>query len=215
MSIFGKIGRTILKYNPASAMVRNAVLLVVKINFANLAGRMYRAAKTRKSAPWQKIEKLWKNIGGNPDILYNNVRNGMKVKAKHHGGNYAFKFDGYDYDGLEPVTTTAAVTTATPLIIKILNILKQAGLDKPENINKLVKGLKDTADNHLEAVAKEAIANGATAKIVNGKATLTLSPDSVEKHTKKVLTKKDDKTLYIALAVVVILFLFTFNSSNK
>lgn len=213
MSIFSKIKGIVLKYAPPTALGRNSVLFLLKINFANLAGRMYRSAKVRNSKSWQKIEHFWKSIGGDPDHLYNEVKRGMKVKAKHHGGNYAFKFDGYDYDfdSFEPVTTGAAVTTATPLVIKILNILKQAGLDKPENIEKLSTLFKKASDEHLQQAGAEAFKNGAVAKIVNGKPTLSLSGDQVklkQGNTPKADQKKQ-QTIIIVIAVIVVLFLFT------
>lgn len=116
-----KTGRVFVKYNPATGAARNAFLLLTKLNLNRLAERLVLLEKKKPG----KLRKFWESIGGNFEAL---------KRAINHGG----KKRGAQI-GLEPVTTaTAAAVTATPILIKIIKLLEEAGIKK-EDLQKVAK----------------------------------------------------------------------------
>lgn len=124
----------------AAAPVRNAFLLLVKINFAGLATKLARAWDKAPS----KIQNFWNGVGGNIAVLKKNWEQGSKKKRIF--GNMI---------GVEPVSTTAAATAAvaSPLLVTVANVLKDIGIDPEE----LVQIGKDALNAKAQELAKQAL----------------------------------------------------------
>jgi hypothetical protein len=82
--------------------------------------------------------KWWFELGGNRTELRDAIFKGASKKAllagfEEENASRDAIFDGYSGDGVfigvEPVTTAAALATATPIIIKAVEVLKAAGID--------------------------------------------------------------------------------------
>lgn len=135
-----KLKNLFLKFNPASATLRNAYLLLVKTNFKGAANIPYRAAKDKRSAKWKKLSDYWKKLGGNPKTLDLAIQQGMRLEYKHHkkdhkeskpvfiGANFD-NFECMEADTFAPAIATAAIA-ALPVILKVAAMLKQPGDEK-------------------------------------------------------------------------------------
>lgn len=161
MSIFKKVGRFVMKFNPGSVVIRNSFLGLVKLNFAGIAGKMYQAGIGLKNSPVRaKFVKFWKAVGGNPDSLLKAVKVGVKKpirKGKLQGGKFNYDgFDAFEADTFAPAGVGAAIVAATPLLIKALDILKQAGV-KTDDLESAVKNEGDAA---AEEMVKQGIKDG-------------------------------------------------------
>jgi hypothetical protein len=137
-----KAGKVTLKF--AAAPVRNSFLLLVKLNFKNLAGKLQRGID---KAP-DKIKTFWENAGGNYKTLTIAVGQGIKKKAI---GVIGIQL------GLAE-TATAAAVTASPLLIKIAGVLKKIGIDPETIIDFAADKLKQVANDKLEKVNEQAAA---------------------------------------------------------
>jgi len=137
-----KAGKVTLKF--AAAPVRNSFLLLVKLNFKNLAGKLQRGID---KAP-DKIKTFWENAGGSYKTLTIAVGQGIKKKA--------IGVIGMQLGVSE--TAAAAAVTASPLLIKIAGVLKKIGID-PETIIEFASSkLKKVANEKLEQVNEQAAA---------------------------------------------------------
>lgn len=133
-------GKAVIKV--AATPVRNSFLLLVKVNFKNLAGKLKKVYDTNPD----KLKTFWSQFGGSWDSLIKNINIGYSKKAI-----------GY-YLG-EPsivATVSAAVTTASPILVKLSTFLKSLGIN-PDNIKELAtKKLKQVAQNKLDKLSSEA-----------------------------------------------------------
>ena len=81
-----------------------------------------------------KIDHFWKNLGGNTNKLHTALTQGMHVWNAHHP---AHKISGMPNDetlgvaGVDDAGYVAAIAAATPIIIKITDLLKKAGIPVP------------------------------------------------------------------------------------
>jgi hypothetical protein len=131
-------GKVALKFAPVTAIPRNSFLLLVKLNVFKLRDKL-RALQAANPA---KLRQFWEGVGGNMLAL---------LKAMQ-GKNSA-------QVGVEPATTTAAaVATATPLIIKILKLLKEAGIDTKDLAEFATSVVKKAIDKKAEQEAGSEIA---------------------------------------------------------
>lgn len=131
-------GKVALKFSPITAVPRNSFLLLVKLNVFKLRDKL-RALQAANPA---KLRKFWEGVGGNMSAL-------LKAMAGKHSAQV----------GVEPVTTTAAaVATATPLIIKILKLLKEAGIDTKDLATFATSVVKKAIDKKAEQEAGSEIA---------------------------------------------------------
>jgi hypothetical protein len=113
-----KRGRLLLKFNPATVPARNAFLLIVKLNVLNIAFRL----KQLLNKDQRKLKRFWEGIGGSWNSLLKNIEAGYRKKAK--------KLERRSNKIGEPATgVAAAVVSATPIIIKVVRILKENGID--------------------------------------------------------------------------------------
>lgn len=147
--------KTIVKYNPVSTLARTGLLLALKLNLrgmrkklmwgyasnaqAERAGISPEVHERTKKALF-RVGKLWtKKLFGKQETLRNII-----LKGNDEGLSGQL--------GAEPVTTAAAITAATPVIVAVIKILKDAGLI-PKNA--------DTSKAGIEAEMKAQANSGA------------------------------------------------------
>lgn len=143
-------GKLYVKLNPATVTGRNAFLLLVKLNVFNLAGRLNKLISINEP----KLKKFWSNIGGDYSTLLKNIKLGARKKPKKPSNNV---------NGIGEVVVATTVATATPILVKILALLKQVGIE-PEDIKKAAKDIitnvaKDKIDKFAENEIKKEDAN--------------------------------------------------------
>jgi hypothetical protein len=125
----------------AASPARNAFLLLVKVNFANLAVKLSKAWEKNPS----KLENFWQGIGGNIAALKKQWEIGKGKKR-------IFGYDSWDQEdtiGAAPVA--AAVTAAAPIVAKVVSLLKDIGIEPEE----LVQIGKDAINAKVQQLVKE------------------------------------------------------------
>lgn len=137
-----KAGKVTLKF--AAAPVRNSFLLLVKLNFKNLAGKLQRGID---KAP-DKIKTFWENAGGSYKTLTIAVGQGIKKKAI---GTIGMQLGVAE-------TAAAAAVTAAPLLVKVADVLKKIGIDPETIIDFASSKLKQVANDKLEKINEQAAA---------------------------------------------------------
>jgi hypothetical protein len=141
-----KIGKGIVRFNPATIAARNGFLLALKANMGKLSEKLKWAfaspqqAQTKGVAPdtinkaknaLAKIEKLFSKIGGKPANLRKAILSAKKGKL-----------NGLGTLGAAPAA--AAIAAATPIIVAAINIMKTSGLVSPkEQIDLSKSGAED------------------------------------------------------------------------
>lgn len=136
-----KAGKVTLKF--AAAPVRNSFLLLVKLNFKNLAGKLQKGID---KAP-DKIRTFWENAGGSYKTLTIAVGQGIKKKAIGVVGMQL---------GAAPAAAAAATVTAAPLLVKVASVLKSIGIDPETIIDFASDKLKQVANEKLEKINEQA-----------------------------------------------------------
>ena len=127
---------------------RNAFLLLLRNNVHGWATGL-----SRKNF---NDLKFWKDFGGNRSDLQAAIKAGASKKRV-----LGIKDDEYlDVTIGEPVTFTAALASAAPIVIKVSSLLKDA-----EKISNQVEGIKSTVDKTTQAVNQA----GSTFKSITGK----------------------------------------------
>lgn len=118
------------------AIPRNAFLVLLRFNVHGWATGLSKMSFDRL--------KFWANFGGNRTELMKAIQDGAKKKR-------ILGIDNSDVlTGIgEPVTVGAALASATPIIIKITQVLKDA-----EKISKQVEGITSTVDATTDAINK-------------------------------------------------------------
>jgi hypothetical protein len=120
----------------AGAPARNAFLLLVKVNFANLAVKL---AKAWEKSP-SRLTNFWEGIGGKIQALKTQWEKG-KTKKRIFG----------TYIG-EPATAAAA-TAAAPIVVKVVKLLKDIGIEPEE----LLQVGKDALNEKAQELVKKAL----------------------------------------------------------
>lgn len=141
------------------AIPRNAFLGLVKLNVNGFATKLKKLLD--KKGEFEGFE-FWQKIGGNRTDLKNAVLSGAKKKAILSGVqeekdsfNEIFKgYSGEVYVGAEPVSTTTALASATPVIVIVLETLKKFGINSPEDIKEVADTLKGASDKFTEIVGE-------------------------------------------------------------
>ena len=132
-------GKAVIKV--AGAPVRNSFLLLVKVNFKNLAGKLKKVYDTNPD----KLKTFWSGFSGQWDSLVKAINTGYKKKSI-----------GYYLGAPVVPPVAAAVTTASPILVKLAKFLKSIGVD-PETIQELAQEkLNQVAQNVVSKVRKEA-----------------------------------------------------------
>lgn len=139
----------------AAAPVRNAFLLLVKINFANLAVKLAQA--------WEKepnrLTNFWQGAGGQINALRNAFNAGKGKKRI-----------GCNCDGAQiGVAPAAAAVAAAPLIVKVTQILKEIGIDPGELLDIGKTALSEKAQELAKQVLQPDAAETATEEVASEK----------------------------------------------
>lgn len=186
-----KAGKVTLKF--AAAPVRNSFLLLVKLNFKNLAGKLQKGID---KAP-DKIKTFWENAGGSYKTLTIAVGQGIKKKAIGVIGMQI---------GAAPAAAAAAITAA-PLLVKVASVLKSIGIDPETIIDFAADKLKQVANDKLEQVNEQAAAETEAVKQETKETAQAL--DKASETTEDTSTGGGiNKTLLIGGAVGVAALLF-------
>lgn len=114
------------------APARAAFLTAVKLNVKKLADKLAQAYKKDRS----KVENLWSKFGGTPDKLREAIEKGFKGKLN---GSL----------GAEPVTLSAGLVSAVPVVIKFVQLFKELGILSPKEESEFQNDIND-AKNQLE-----------------------------------------------------------------
>lgn len=129
--------KVVVKFNPATTSARNAFLLLVKLNALKLATRLNLLVAKNP----EKLRAFWTKIGGNYSALLNNIKQGSKQKRS--------------VNGIGVASIAAAIAAATPIILKITEELKKAGINTDELV-KAGKGiLAKVVNNKVDEFANK------------------------------------------------------------
>lgn len=112
-----KVVKQVAKVGLAPA--RAAFLALVKLNGLGIASKLAQAYKINPA----KIDNFWKSLSGNPAELKKFVSQGSKQKISGLGSAVA-----------------TATATATPIIVKLMSLLKSLGIQDPKGF--IQKGAK-------------------------------------------------------------------------
>ena len=135
--VLKKGAKVVLKVS--AAPMRNAFLLLVKLNFTNLAVKLKKAWDKEPS----KLQTFWESAGGKMDAL----------KKAFEKGSTKKRIFGDDTIGALPAAAAAAPAAAAPLLVKIAEVLKKMGIDPQE----LVEIGKDALNQKAQELAKKAL----------------------------------------------------------
>lgn len=130
--VLKKGAKVVLKV--AAAPVRNAFLLLVKINFANLGNKL---ALAWEKAP-SKLKIFWESAGGKIEALKKAWEAGSKKKRIF---------------GIGGPVAAATPAVAAPLLIKAAELLKSIGIDPAE----LVQIGKDALNKKAQELANKVL----------------------------------------------------------
>lgn len=122
------------------AVPRSAFRGLVALNVHGLATNLKQL--TEQKGTFAGLQ-WWSDLGGDVDDLQKTINSGS-TKAKIFGIDEESAaareiYDGYSGDGVrvgEPVTIAASLASATPVLLKALDVLKKSGL-KTEDVNKI------------------------------------------------------------------------------
>ncbi len=122
-----KVGKGLVRFNPATIASRNGFLLALKLNVGKMSSRLKWAYATPEQARAKgispatvanakralvKVEKLFEKVGGKKENLRKAILSGKKGSLS----------------GLGVVPVAAAVAAATPLITAVVKIMRDTGL---------------------------------------------------------------------------------------
>lgn len=133
-----KGAKVILKV--AASPARNAFLLLVKVNFANLAVKLSKAWDKEPS----KITEFWNGIGGQINNLKKQWEKG-RTKKRILGCTECQAEIGF--------APAAAAAAAAPILAKVAQVLKNIGIDPEE----LVQIGKEAINEKAQQLVKEAL----------------------------------------------------------
>lgn len=163
--ILRKIGKALIRFNPVSIAARNGFLIAMKLNIKKIASRLKWAYATKEQArkkgisedKWNKakkgleqVEKLFADkLQGKRRALKKAILNGRAGKLDGTLGDLS------DIELLgEPFTAVGAatvVTSAIPIIKKVINALKKVGLFSKKESDKVEVSAED-----IQSMAKSA-----------------------------------------------------------
>lgn len=123
----------------AASPARNSFLLLVKVNFANLAVKLSKAWEKQPA----KLKNFWEGIGGNMEALKKQFEIGKSKK----------RIFGYGEGAYIGVAPAVAATTAAPILAKVAQVLKDIGIDPEE----LVQIGKDAVNTKVQQLVKNVL----------------------------------------------------------
>jgi len=157
-----KKGKIFLKFNPATAAARNAILLIIKVNLFGLARKLFLARQ--KPNGDAQLKKFWEGIGGKYASLIKNISTGIKHGKNRNDAaimkeiatkNSVMK-SNIKVSGIGDPVTASAVVTSTPILLKLISLLKKLGID-PDKAAAAAKGVvKKVVDAKIEDIANKA-----------------------------------------------------------
>lgn len=158
-----KKGKIFLKFNPATTAARNAILLIIKVNLFGLARKLFLARQ--KPNGDAQLKKFWEGIGGKYSVLTRNIGIGIK-KGKNRNDaaimkeiatkNSAVMKSNIKISGIGDPVTASAVVTSTPILLKLVSLLKKLGID-PDKAYAAAKGVvKKVVDAKIDDIANKA-----------------------------------------------------------
>lgn len=159
--VLKKGAKVVLKV--AASPVRNAFLLLVKINFANLGNKL---ASAWAKAP-TKVRQFWEGSGGKLEALKKAWEEGSKKK----------RIFGI---GVVPAAGSAPAVAA-PLLVKVASLLKSIGIDPAE----LVQIGKDAINVKAQELAKKVLQPKAATEAAEIQVADEAVPDQPETTTMK------------------------------
>jgi hypothetical protein len=139
-----KAGKTIARYNPATAAIRGGVLIALRINMFGFKNRLkwayatdaqLKKSKIKKSYAQKAkktlsvIEKLFVKLGGKKTNLRKAILKGKKGQLK---GIYDEQYCEEELQGLGVISSAAMLTAATTVLAFISKIFKKNKLGKEE-----------------------------------------------------------------------------------
>jgi len=172
----------------AASPARNAFLLLVKINFANLAVKLKKAWEKEPT----KVRIFWEQIGGKIEALKKQWEKGATKK----------RIFGNDAIG-EPATAAAA-TAAAPILVKVAQVLKSIGIDPAE----LVQIGKDAVNEKAQELTKKLLQPKAEKEAAQLEVADQLESDGVT-TTPAPQFKKANMTLPLILGGAAVLYFAT------
>jgi hypothetical protein len=132
-----KVGKVLVKYNPLVATARNSFLVLVQINFLNLAKKLnILLIKNPK-----KLMKFWTGLSGNFGSLQKAINSGKNRKAI-----------------LGAVAVATTVATATPILIKVQKFLKESGITAKDIIDVVKPIIAKAVKKKVEEQAEQEVA---------------------------------------------------------
>tara|TARA_R110000868_G_C10967954_1_gene769331 strand:- start:3027 stop:4325 length:1299 start_codon:yes stop_codon:yes gene_type:complete len=156
-----KKGKIFLKFNPATAAARNAILLIIKVNLFGLARKLFLARQ--KPGGDAKLKKFWESIGGKYASLIKNISTGIKHGKNRNDAaimkeiatkNGSMK-SNIRVSGIGDPVTASAVVTSTPILLKLVSLLKKLGID-PDKAFVAAKGVvKKVVDAKIDDIANK------------------------------------------------------------
>lgn len=139
------------------APARAAFTGLVLLNVRGLATDLKKVfdKKGREGFQW------WADMGGNRDSLIAEVKKGAAKKrimgVKEEEAAFQEVYGGYSGDGVyigEPVTVASALAAAAPILIKVTDVIKKAGIGV-ENAEKLTKTVTEAKNNFKQITGKD------------------------------------------------------------
>ena len=138
-----KRGKLLVKFNPATVTARNAFLLLVKLNVFNLGRRLYQA-QTKDAA---QLKAWWEKLGGNYRTLAINIGLGAKKQPQ------------FSIGVVVAASTAAAIASATPLLLKVKDLLAKLGISTDDLKKVGSKLVQKAIEKKLDAKADEIASN--------------------------------------------------------
>ena len=139
-----KVGKAIVRYNPATAAIRGGVLIALRINMFGFKSRLkwayatdaqLKKARIKKSYALKAkktliaVEKLFVKLGGKKHNLKNAILKGKKGQLR---GAYDEQYCDEELQGLGVVSSAAMLTAATTVLAFIGKIFKKNKLGEEE-----------------------------------------------------------------------------------
>lgn len=139
------------------APARAAFTGLVALNVRGLATNLKKVLdkKGREGLQW------WADMGGNRDSLIDTIKSGAGKKrllgVQEEEAAWNEVYGGYSGDGVyigEPVTIAASLATATPILIKVADVFKKAGIDA-ESVSQISKTLTQAKTDFKQITGKD------------------------------------------------------------
>lgn len=213
VELIKKVAKGIVRYNPATILIRNGVLLAMRLNIFKLAENMHwgylsdiqakeagldmvELAKLR--AQIRDTEKVFTTLGGKVENLKSAImKGGSKGAAKHLKGMGV----------VVAATATAGTAAATPFLVKVVNLLKKVNLKKLLEKVKAVKAkaaLDQVQASAMSVPDDDELQSGATGEGFASEEEKTAYMNSQRTGNENTPggtdAKKDNTLLYVALA---------------